>query len=141
MTLSNQTAFSRAVQNLSVEPDRLLIDGIIPIPMMMWQKERRTIIEGDAQYIPIAAASIVGKDYRDTFVKTWAAANQGVATQYDLASNKGYGTAKHQNSRSTAWNVPEHRRLPFLRKILGEASLQGSSSKTNENNTAVSDSR
>lgn len=119
MTLANQTAFYRAVQALSVEPDRLLIDGIVPIPMTLWRKEQHTIVDGDAEYIPIAAASIVGKDYRDTFVKTWATTNKEIAARYDLASNKGYGTAKHRAAVQHHGVLPDHRRL-FLRKILGE---------------------
>jgi ribonuclease HII len=120
MTLANQTAFSRAVQALTVEPDRLMIDGIIPIPMTLCRKEQHMIIEGDGKYIPIAAASIVGKDYRDTFVKAWATTHQETATRYDLASNKGYGTAKHRQAIQTHGRLSEHRTL-FLRKILGES--------------------
>lgn len=123
MTLANQTAFSRAVQALSVDPDRLLIDGIIPIPMTMWNREQHTIIEGDAQYIPIAAASIVAKDYRDTFVKSWCTTNKDTGTLYDLASNKGYGTAKHRQAVQSHGALEGHRKL-FLRKILGEQIYQ-----------------
>lgn len=131
MTLANQTAFSRAVQALAVEPDRLMIDGIIPIPMTLWRKEQHMIVEGDGKYIPIAAASIVGKDYRDTFVKSWATTHQEIATRYDLASNKGYGTAKHRQAIQTHGKLPEHRRL-FLRKILGEEVYTAPSRKPNQ---------
>ena len=120
MTLANQTAFARAVQSLTVEPDRLLIDGIVPIPMTMWKKQQHTIVDGDANYIPIAAASIVGKDYRDTFVKAWATTHKEIAERYDLSSNKGYGTAKHRQAIQQHGKHADHRTL-FLRKILGEA--------------------
>lgn len=131
MTFANQTAFSRAVQALTVEPDRLMIDGIIPIPMTLWRKEQHIIVEGDGKYIPIAAASIIGKDYRDTFVKNWATIHQETATRYDLASNKGYGTAKHRQAIQTHGKLSEHRRL-FLRKILGEEVYTVPSRKLNQ---------
>lgn len=131
MTLANQTAFSRAVQALTVEPDRLMIDGIIPIPMALWNKEQHMIIEGDGKYIPIAAASIVGKDYRDTFVKNWATTHVETAIQYDLASNKGYGTAKHRHAIQSYGKLQDHRTL-FLRKILGDSVYTVSSRKPHQ---------
>lgn len=119
MTLSNQTAFHRAVQALSIKPDRLLIDGIIPLPMTMWNGEQHTIVEGDANYIAIAAASIMAKHYRDTLVTTWCKQNNDLANTYGLLSSKGYGTLKHREAVKTHGPMQGHRRL-FLRKILGD---------------------
>jgi ribonuclease HII len=119
MTWANQTAFGRAVHQLNVEPERLLVDGIVPLTQADWPGEQHTIVEGDAQYIPIAAASIVAKVYRDTWVEDWCAANQNVAEQYGLLKSKGYGTAAHRKGLQANGPHELHRRL-FLRKLLGE---------------------
>ena len=118
MSLSNQTAFARAVSNLTVEPDRLLVDGILPLQSKDWTKEQHTIIDGDAQYLSIAAASIVAKVHRDTWVEEWCATNKELADRYGLLSSKGYGTAVHRNAVKQYGPQELHRRL-FLRKILG----------------------
>ena len=117
MTKANQLAFERAVGSLTVEPERLLVDGILPLGS--WTNEQHTIIEGDAEYVPIAAASIVAKVYRDTWVEEWCAANTATAETYGLASSKGYGTARHRGAVVDHGILEQHRRL-FLRKIVGE---------------------
>jgi ribonuclease HII len=117
MTKANQLAFERAVGSLTVEPERLLVDGILPLSS--WADEQHTIIEGDAEYVPIAAASIVAKVYRDTWVEEWCAANTATAETYGLASSKGYGTARHRGAVVDHGILEQHRRL-FLRKIVGE---------------------
>ncbi len=118
MSHSNQTAFARAIANLTVEPDRLLVDGILPLQAKDWSKEQHTIVDGDAQYISIAAASILAKVYRDTWVEEWCATNKEIAERYGLLSSKGYGTAVHRNGVKQYGPHKLHRRL-FLRKILG----------------------
>ena len=123
MTRANQTAFARAVAGLTVPPDRLLVDGTIPLLYEDWQGEQHTLIDGDADYLPIAAASIIAKVYRDTWVEDWCAKNPSVASDYGLSSSKGYGTAIHRNAILTKGMLPLHRRL-FLRKLLGEQVYQ-----------------
>lgn len=120
MTIANQTAFARAVKNLTVDPDRLLVDGIIQLSSFDWKGEQHTIIEGDAQYIPIAAASILAKVYRDTWVETWCNGNPELGDRYGLLQNKGYGTLVHRTALKTHGSHALHRRL-FLRKILGNS--------------------
>jgi ribonuclease HII len=125
MTMANQTAFARAVEGLSVPPDRLLVDGTIPLLAQHWTGEQHTLIDGDAEYVPIAAASILAKVYRDTWVESWCAEHKEIATNYSLSSSKGYGTAAHRNGLLTHGVHALHRRL-FLRKILGEQIYQPS---------------
>jgi ribonuclease HII len=125
MTCANQTAFARAVQGLTVPPDRLLVDGTIPLQTNDWPGEQHTIIDGDALYLPIAAASILAKVHRDTWVESWCAEHKDIATNYSLVSSKGYGTAAHRNGLLTHGIHALHRRL-FLRKILGEQIYQPS---------------
>lgn len=119
MTCANQTAFARAMRSLTVEPDRLLVDGIIRLSSADWKGEQHTIVEGDAQYIPIAAASILAKVYRDTWVTDWCKEHSTVAEMYGLQTSKGYGTAVHRSALVKHGPHELHRRL-FLRKILGD---------------------
>jgi ribonuclease HII len=119
MTASNQLAFARAKDGLTVEPSRLLVDGIIALKTEDWSGEQHTIVEGDAKYIAIAAASILAKHKRDSWVKEWCKANPEIAVKYGLESSKGYGTAKHRAAIEKDGPHLMHRRL-FLRKILGD---------------------
>ncbi len=119
MTASNQLGFARAKDALTVEPSRLLIDGILPLTSEQWSGEQHTIIDGDTKYIAIAAASILAKHKRDSWVKDWCKANPEIAQTYGLESSKGYGTAKHRAAVEKDGPHMFHRRL-FLRKILGD---------------------
>ena len=119
MTWANQTAFYRAVQALSVPPDRLLVDGILPLRTEhCGEAEQITIIEGDAHYISIAAASILAKVHRDTHIVEWCASNSQIASDYGLLSSTGYGTLAHRTAIKEKGPLQDHRRL-FLRKLLG----------------------
>ena len=86
-------AMERAIAQLQPQPKHCLIDGnqllrfklIAPIP-------QTTVIKGDSLSVSIAAASIVAKVWRDRQMVEFAEIYKG----YDLATNKGYGTAKHR---------------------------------------------
>ena len=104
MTWANQEAFRRAVKSCTsgLEPDLLLIDGVLGLPMDDVKYE--CIPGGDGLYLPIAAASILAKVGRDRWVTEWCDASEehkSIATRYDLLSNKGYGTAKHRDGLKT----------------------------------------
>ena len=116
MIWANHTAFSRAVANLSTTPQRLLIDGVASIPFCE-AEEQETIVDGDAAYLPIAAASILAKHTRDETVKTWCKDNDRVAGLYGLAANKGYGTLQHRRAIQDHGLLEGHRRL-FMKKGL-----------------------
>lgn len=118
MTWANHTAFSRAIEGLSVKPQRLLIDGTLSIPFCE-ADEQETIVDGDATYLSIAAASILAKNARDEWVKTWCENddNHKIAAAYGLAKNKGYGTAEHRRAIHDNGVLEGHRRL-FLKKGL-----------------------
>jgi mannose/cellobiose epimerase-like protein (N-acyl-D-glucosamine 2-epimerase family) len=75
---------------------------------------------GDSKYLAIAAASILAKVAKDTYVKEWSAAsedNKAVAARYDLLKNKGYGTAKHREGLK-AHGADEQHRKQFIRNWL-----------------------
>jgi translation elongation factor EF-G len=73
-------------------------------------------IGGDDLYLPIAAASIISKEYHDRYVCSWAEANPRVAEKYGLLTNKGYGTATHRSAIETFGPLEEHRRR-FLKGV------------------------
>jgi ribonuclease HII len=124
MSAANRLAFQRAIQANPVPPDRLLIDGCLSLLDDTLEeveaKEQQTIVEGDSLYIPIAAASILAKHERDTWVKTYVAQHPQLEEFYNLLSNKGYGTQKHREGILKHGMDNEHRRL-FLRKLLGKS--------------------
>lgn len=83
-------AMHKAVKNLSVSPEHLLIDGNRFIPYK--GIEHTCIIKGDGKYTAIAAASILAKTYRDDYMKK----QHRKFPHYNWMSNKGYPTAEHR---------------------------------------------
>lgn len=82
----------RAVEQLKITPEQLLIDGNRFKPYK--NIPHHCIIKGDGKYMSIAAASILAKTYRDDFMKD--AAKQ--FPQYGWESNMGYPTIKHREA-------------------------------------------
>lgn len=126
MTRANRLAFERAVEAMDLVPDRLLIDGILPLEEEYLATKsiqaQETIVEGDALYLPIAAASILAKEARDTWVEEYIASKPELDEKYSLQTSKGYGTLKHRNGILKHGTHAEHRNL-FLRKLLGNKCL------------------
>ncbi|NJO20518.1 MAG: ribonuclease HII, partial [Spirulinaceae cyanobacterium RM2_2_10] len=83
-------AMQRAVKKLNPPPDRCFVDGRFALPSLTVPQEN--LVKGDRQSPAIAAASIVAKVWRDDLVVRWAPK----FPDYDLAANKGYGTARHR---------------------------------------------
>ncbi len=121
MTYANRLAFLRAVEGLSVPVDRVLIDGCLPFREEQLESlkigEQETIVDGDALYLPIAAASILAKESRDSVVEEWVKKEPALQTDYNIGSCKGYGTEKHRKAILEKGMHAQHRRL-FLRKLL-----------------------
>jgi len=97
-------AMHRAIDLLHLTPQFLIIDGnrfnkYKSIP-------HKCIVEGDAKYFSIAAASILAKTYRDDYMKQIAAEHP----EYDWHSNKGYPTIKHRETIIKIGYTPYHRR-------------------------------
>ena len=97
-------AMRRALEQLDPAPDHCLVDGNRPIPALFCSQE--TVIQGDRHSIAIAAASILAKVDRDAQILQLAATYPG----YDLAANKGYGTAAHRAALQRLGPTPLHRR-------------------------------
>lgn len=120
MTWANQEAFRRAKGACfsGLEPELLLIDGILGLPKDGIKYQ--CIPGGDGLYLPIAAASILAKVSRDTYVKEWSSAseeNKVIASRYDLLKNKGYGTGKHRTGLKEHGAHSQHR-TQFIRNWL-----------------------
>lgn len=87
----------KALDNLLVTPDHILVDGIyFPIYMNNNQLIPYTCVEGgDNKYLSIAAASIIAKVERDKYIYDLCDNNPELEEFYSLRSNKGYGTSTH----------------------------------------------
>ena len=125
MTSANKEAFRRALNSLGKSYDRALIDGILSISLGLGVgqgKEVETIVDGDAKYLSIAAASIIAKVAHDEIISNWCEANKEAAERYDLASCMGYGTAKHRAGIKEHGLVDGHRRL-FMKNTMPSAAI------------------
>ncbi len=99
-------AMHRAIDNLKITPQSLLIDG------NRFNKYKQIphtcIIEGDGKYMSIAAASILAKTYRDDYMDELH--NQ--FPNYDWLNNKAYATLKHREA-IRKYGVTDHHRKSF----------------------------
>lgn len=100
-------AMHRAVDQLKVRPQALIIDGnrFTPYIEKGVQLPHTTIVKGDGKYLAIAAASILAKTYRDDYMNELAEQ----FPQYDWRSNKGYPTKKHREAIREHGTTPYHR--------------------------------
>ena len=108
-------AMHRAVDQLSVRPQALIIDGNRFRPYQ--DLPYTTIVKGDGKYQSIAAASILAKTFRDDYLKE-------LHEQYPFYGwnrNAGYPTREHREA------IREHGITPYHRKtfnLLGDGQLE-----------------
>jgi len=83
-------AMNKAVQQLKITPEHLLIDG------NRFRPQTKTpftcMVKGDGRFYSIAAASVLAKTYRDDFMLKV----HEEFPHYDWNNNKGYPTKKHR---------------------------------------------
>lgn len=99
---ATKKAMRKAVDEIKDKTDLAFVDAVkldLPVPEV-------AIIKGDAKSYNIAAASIIAKVYRDRIMREYAE----IYPEYDFASNKGYGTAKHIAALKEFGATPVHRR-------------------------------
>ncbi|MCJ0912323.1 ribonuclease HII [Mammaliicoccus sciuri] len=108
---ATKIAMQRAIDQLSVKPDHLLIDAMkldngIP---------QTSIIKGDLNSVSIAAASVIAKEYRDKLMSQYHIEYPG----YDFDKNKGYGTKTHLEGLENYGITPIHRKTfePIKSKV------------------------
>ena len=104
----------RAVEQLAIRPQHLLIDGnrFNPYPGI----PHTTVVKGDGKYLSIAAASILAKTYRDDYMNCL----HDEYPLYDWKGNKGYPTRKHREAIRLYGTTPYHR-MSF--NLLGDGQL------------------
>lgn len=99
-------AMHRAVEQLIIQPECLLIDG------NRFKKYKNVphqcIVGGDSKFMNIAAASVLAKTYRDDYMERL----HEEFPQYDWKSNKAYGTEKHRLAIEK-YGVTFHHRKSF----------------------------
>ena len=97
-------AMHRAVDQLQIRPDHLLIDGnrFNPYPTI----PHTTVVKGDGKYLSIAAASILAKTYRDDYMNELATRFPA----YHWQENKGYPTKAHREAIRQFGITPYHRK-------------------------------
>ncbi|MGI9252429.1 MAG: ribonuclease HII [Thermomicrobiales bacterium] len=99
---ANRIAMERAVFALPLEPDALLLDACT-IDIAIPQSGQ---IDADATSLTVAAASIIAKVTRDS----WMIAEDARDARYAFALHKGYGSALHLSRLAEHGPGPLHRR-------------------------------
>lgn len=108
------TAMHRAIDQLSLRPEALIIDGNRFYPYH--DTPHTTIVKGDGNYLSIAAASILAKTYRDDYMMRL----HEQYPYYGWDHNAGYPTPEHRNG------IIQHGLSPYHRKsfnLLGDSQL------------------
>ncbi len=99
---ATQLAIQRAVDQLIIKPQHLLVDYLVlpnnPLP-------QTRLVKGDARSLSIAAASILAKTHRDE----WMTSVAKQYPEYNFEANKGYGTADHLKALETYGHSALHR--------------------------------
>jgi len=96
-------AMRRAVEQLALSPDFLLIDGRDTID---WDCPQRAVIQGDETSFSIAAASVLAKVHRDRLLVELDREFPG----YGLARHKGYPCPAHKAALERLGPTPMHRK-------------------------------
>ena len=98
------TGMQRAVAQLNMRPEFLLVDGnrFKPFESIPFA----TVVHGDATYASIAAASVLAKTCRDDYMVQLAEKYP----QYGWERNMGYPTPEHIEAIREYGYTPEHRK-------------------------------
>jgi len=96
-------AMRRAVLQLALSPDYLLVDGRDTID---WDGPQQAVIQGDSTSLSIAAASVLAKVHRDRLLVEFDREFPG----YGLAQHKGYPCPAHKAALERLGPTPLHRK-------------------------------
>ncbi len=102
---ATKLSMKRALVNLNMELDYILIDGNQP-PSVPWPI--KCVVNGDSISISIAAASIVAKVTRDRLMRYL----HDETPEYNWYKNKGYGTKEHIRALNK-YGISNHHRKNF----------------------------
>jgi ribonuclease HII len=95
-------AMQHAISALPRRPDLALVDGNRAPEL---DCAVRTVVEGDALSVSVAAASIIAKVTRDRIMRALDESCPG----YDFHQHKGYGTPEHRAALERLGVSPHHR--------------------------------
>ncbi|HMM46643.1 MAG TPA: ribonuclease HII [Thiobacillaceae bacterium] len=110
-------AMERAVAGLGRAPDDVWVDGN-RCPKWAWRSQ--TVIKGDRTVAAIAAASILAKTARDSFMRR---VHEDYPA-YGFAAHMGYGTAMHLAALKAHGACPHHRRsFAPVKVVLDQSTL------------------
>ncbi|MFH1858439.1 MAG: ribonuclease HII, partial [Candidatus Omnitrophota bacterium] len=99
---ASRLAMERALADLGIEADFLLIDGHIPVQT---PQKRQCIVHGDSRSLSIACASIVAKVTRDRLMEAY----DRQYPNYGFRKHKGYATEQHLAALKIFGPSPIHR--------------------------------
>jgi ribonuclease HII len=85
-------AMHKSIESLKTEPEFIIVDGNRFKPYR--SIPHQTIIKGDSKYLSIAAASILAKTNRDTYMEKI----HEEFPMYNWKQNKGYPTNEHRDA-------------------------------------------
>jgi len=109
---ASQLAMQRAVENLNILPDNLIIDGNRWTQRKIKGKEIpfQCIVKGDSKVFSIAAASIIAKEYHDIHIRE--VCTEDMQEKYGLLNNMGYSTKQHMEAIKK-YGITEYHRKSF----------------------------
>lgn len=99
---ATRLAMTRALEQLGVCPDHLLLDALL---LAEPGCDQTALIRGDAQSLSIAAASVLAKTSRDACMCDL----EGHYPGYAFARHKGYGTSLHRQALECLGTCQAHR--------------------------------
>ena len=102
-TEAAEQRLKKALEQLAVKPNLVLIDGNHTIPNL--KINQQAIVSGDAKSACIACASILAKVTRDSIMLEYAKQYP----QYNFEKHKGYGTKAHLEAIQKYGPCPIHR--------------------------------
>ena len=101
---ASMAAMCRALRQLSVNPEKALVDGNkLPKDMPC---EAQAVIDGDAKYACIAAASILAKTARDQYMRELCPKYP----EYGFGQHFGYSTPQHKRALAEFGPCEIHRK-------------------------------
>lgn len=121
MNILNATylAMHRALSNLNKPFERILVDGNRFKPYQCIPHV--CVVSGDNEFVSIAAASILAKEYHDEWITNLfnSEVDNCLSSDdvYDLMNNKGYGTKKHIEA-IRQYGVTDQHRMSYCKKFI-----------------------
>lgn len=97
-------AMHKAIEQLTMIPEFIIVDGNRFHPYK--EVPHECIIKGDSKYMSIAAASVLAKTYRDSYMEVL----HEEYPMYNWRKNKGYPTKEHREAIRKYGLTPFHRR-------------------------------